>query len=133
NDAPTAVTRLVEMGVEAFLVKSSLLGILAQRLVRLNCPHCIEEEPVDSVVRGFLGVPLDERFYHGAGCDACNQTGFKGRVAVYELLIMTAALRELLRPDTPVDEIRRQAIADGMRPLTEGALAVARERRIALA
>jgi type IV pilus assembly protein PilB len=133
NDAPTAVTRLIEMGVESFLVKSSLLGVLAQRLVRLNCPHCIQKEPVDETVRKFLGVPITEYFYHGAGCDACNQTGFKGRMAVYELLIITPQLRDLLHRDTPVDAIRRQAIADGMRPLTEGALQVARERRISLA
>ncbi|MFP5505500.1 MAG: GspE/PulE family protein, partial [Gammaproteobacteria bacterium] len=133
NDAPTAVTRLIEMGVESFLVKSSLLGVLAQRLVRLNCPHCIEKEPVDETMRKFLGVPIEESFYHGAGCDACNQTGFKGRMAVYELLTMTPRMHDLIRHDTPVDDIRRQAIVDGMRPLTEGALAVARERRISLA
>mgnify|MGYP001065216226 CR=1 FL=1 len=121
------------MGVESFLVKSSLLGVLAQRLVRLNCPHCIEKEPVDESVRKFLGVPIEESFYHGAGCDFCDQTGFKGRMAVYELLTMTPQLRDLLHRDTSVDAIRHQAIADGMRPLTEGALQVARDRRISLA
>ncbi len=133
NDAPTAVTRLIEMGVESFLVKSSLLGVLAQRLVRLNCPHCLEQEPIDASVRKFLGVSIEETFYHGRGCEHCDQTGFKGRMAVYELLTMTPPMRELIRRDTPVDDIRRQAVADGMRPLTEGALQVARGRRISLA
>src|SRR5690606_31522741 len=133
NDAPTAVTRLIEMGVESFLVKSSLLGVLAQRLVRLNCPHCLEQEPVDASVRTFLGVSIEGTFYHGRGCEHCDQTGFKGRMAVYELLTMTPPMRELIRRDTPVDDIRRQAVADGMRPLTEGALQVARGRRISLA
>ncbi|RRQ21659.1 hypothetical protein D6C00_06660 [Thiohalobacter thiocyanaticus] len=73
NDAPTTVMRLIEMGVESFLVKSSLLGVLAQRLVRINCPHCIEPEPVDATMRRFLGVAEDEVFHHGAGCETCNQ------------------------------------------------------------
>lgn len=133
NDAPTAITRLIEMGVESFLVKSSVLGVLAQRLVRLNCPACREVEPVDSTMRQFLALAEDEVFYHGRGCEQCNNTGFKGRKAVYELLIMTPALRDIIKADTPVDEIRRQALEEGMVPLTQNALALAREKQISLA
>ncbi|WJW75321.1 GspE/PulE family protein [Thiohalobacter sp. IOR34] len=132
NDAPTTITRLLEMGVESFLVKSSLLGVLAQRLVRLNCPACIEVEPVDAAVRKFLGVPEDEVFYHGRGCDACHGTGFQGRMAVYELLIVTPAMRDIITPEVELGAIRRQAIADGMVPLTAHALQLARESRISL-
>ncbi|MGF1644010.1 MAG: GspE/PulE family protein [Thiotrichales bacterium] len=133
NDAPTAITRLIEMGVESFLVRSSVLGALAQRLVRLNCPHCLEPEPSDPMQRKFLGVSTDEVFYHGRGCDECNDTGFKGRRAVYELLIMTPTLRDMISDDTPADHIRRAALTAGMQPLTGNALALARERRISLA
>ena len=133
NDAPTTVTRLIEMGVEAFLVKSSLLGVLAQRLVRLNCAHCKTEEPVDETIRRFLGVPAEEVFYHGAGCEHCHGTGFHGRMAVYELLLMSHAMRDILRQDVAADEIRQLAIEEGMVPLTQRALEVAREGRISLA
>lgn len=133
NDAPTTVMRLIEMGVESFLVKSSLLGVLAQRLVRINCPHCAVEEPVDTTMRKFLGVAEDEVFYHGQGCETCNHTGFHGRMAVYELLVMSPEMREILRPDVSADEVRAQARADGMAALTENALKLAREHKISLA
>ncbi len=133
NDAPTAITRLIEMGVEPFLVRSAVLGALAQRLVRLNCPHCLEVEPVDEVQRRFLGVASDEVFYHGRGCDECNNTGFKGRRAVFELLVMTPRLRDLITPHTPSDEIRNAALESGMRPLTRNALELARQHKISLA
>lgn len=133
NDAPTAITRLIEIGVESYLVKSSVLGVLAQRLVRLNCRHCMEPEPVDERVRKFLDVPHEEKFFRGRGCEHCDQTGFKGRMAVYELLVLTPQMRDLIGENTPVEMIRRQAIHDGMRPLTEGALVLARKQRISLA
>ena len=133
NDAPTAVTRLIEMGVESFLVKSSLLGVLAQRLVRLNCPHCRTGEPVDKLMRKTLGIAADEPFYHSVGCSECNQTGFHGRKAVYELLLFTPALRSLLTPEVAADTIREQAIRDGMVPLTANAIELARSGQISLA
>ncbi|WP_297527342.1 GspE/PulE family protein [Thiohalobacter sp.] len=133
NDAPTTVTRLIEMGVAAFLVKSSLLGVLAQRLVRLNCPHCIELEPVDTSVRRCLGVGEDEVFHRGQGCEACNHTGFHGRMAVYELLRVTPAMRDIITADVSADAIRQQAMRDGMVPLTQNALRLAREQKTSLA
>ena len=133
NDAPTTVTRLIEMGVESFLVKSSLLGVLAQRLVRLNCPHCKATEPVDALMRKALGVPAKEKFLHSTGCPECNQTGFHGRKAVYELLLLTPALRALLSPTVAADTIREQAVRDGMVPLTTNAIELARSGAISLA
>ena len=133
NDAPTTVTRLIEMGVESFLVKSSLLGVLAQRLVRLNCPHCKATEPVDPLMRKALGVPARERFLQSTGCPECNQTGFHGRKAVYELLLLTPALRALLTPTVAADTIREQAVRDGMVPLTTNAIELARTGVISLA
>lgn len=133
NDAPTSVTRLIEMGVESFLVKSSLLGVLAQRLVRLNCPHCKAREPVDPLMRKALGVPNEETFHHATGCPECNQTGYHGRKAVYELLLLTPALRALLTPTVAADTLREQAVRDGMVPLTTNAVALARTGAISLA
>ena len=84
-------------------------------------------------MRGFLGIGPDEKFYHGRGCEACHHTGFHGRMAVYELLVMTAELRAMLRPDTSADEVRDRARADGMASLTDNALKLARDHKISLA
>ncbi len=132
NDAATTVTRLIEIGVAPYLVNSSLIGVLAQRLVRCNCIHCMKEEKIDSSVRKVLGVSDDEVFYKGAGCDLCHGTGVSGRMAVYELLVMTQELRQLLAQRVPADVIGQQALQDGMTPLTESALKVARTHKIPL-
>lgn len=130
---PAVVARLIEMGVESFLVKSSLLGVLAQRLVRLNCPHCKAQEPVDPLMRKALGAPNEETFHHATGCPECNQTGYHGRKAVYELLLLTPALRALLTPAVAAGTLREQAVRDGMVPLTTNAVELARTGTISLA
>ncbi|WP_158643319.1 GspE/PulE family protein [Ketobacter alkanivorans] len=132
NDAATTVTRLTEIGVEPYLVNSSLIGVLAQRLVRCNCVHCLAEEAIDPSVRKLLGVAEDEVFYKGRGCDLCHNTGVSGRMAVYELLVMTPLLRGLLSQQVSADAIAEQAVRDGMTPLTQSALKVARSRKIPL-
>ncbi len=96
NSAPAAVNRLIDMGVEPFLLASSLLGVLAQRLIRRACRQC-----------------------HGAGCDACNQKGYAGRAGIYELMQVTEPLRELMHRQESEAELRKQAISDGMRTLAE--------------
>lgn len=133
NSAATTVTRLLEIGVAPYLLNASLLGVLAQRLVRRNCPHCLEEEHVPDYVRTALGLDARERFYVGRGCSHCHGKGFAGRVAAYELLEVTPALRALIQPAVAAQAIEAQAIADGMRPLTQSALALARDKLIALA
>lgn len=133
NDAPSTVTRLLEMGVESYLLNSCLLGVLAQRLVRRNCPHCVEVEQVDSTVRKFLGVSSDEVFYRGTGCSECNDTGYHGRMAVYELLTMTAPIRNALQAGVTAETIRQLAVKDGMVSLTSNALGHARRRTTSLA
>jgi type IV pilus assembly protein PilB len=133
NDAAGAVTRLLEMGVEPALLNATLLAILAQRLVRRNCPHCIQEESPEPLERKMLGVTEDEVFYKGVGCEHCNNTGYLGRLAVYELLTLTPALREQIAKGEPVDVLRAQAIKDGMVPLTQNALIQARQRKTSLA
>ena len=133
NDAATSVTRLIEIGVEPYLVNSALIGVLAQRLVRRNCPQCKIEEVVDPEVRRVLGVAADEVFQRGKGCDHCHGTGVKGRLAVYEMLEVTSGLRKLIGQDVAAEVIEQQAEKDGMTPLTQNALKLARSGEIPLA
>lgn len=133
NSAVSAITRLMEMGVESYLVRATLIGVLAQRLVKRICPDCrvIDEEP-HAHVRELLGVDMSEVFYRGKGCPACGGGGVRGRCITYEYLETNQALRNLIQ--TAVDEtaLQRQAVADGMTPLTAHALALARQGTITL-
>ncbi len=133
NEAASAVTRMMEMGVEPYLLSATLLGVLAQRLVRRNCEHCLAEETVEPVVRKFLGIKNDEVFFKGRGCEECNNTGYSGRMAVYELLRATPELRDRIQDGVTTSDLHHQAMKDGMLPLTQNALVQARQRRISLA
>jgi type IV pilus assembly protein PilB len=133
NSAATTVTRLLEIGIAPYLLNASLLGVLAQRLVRRNCPECLQEEQVPDHVRAALGLAATERFYVGSGCPHCHNSGVSGRVAAYELLEVTPAMRALIQPSVSSQNIEQQAIADGMRPLTQSALQLAREKTVSLA
>ncbi len=133
NSAASTVMRLIDMGIEDYLISGTLNGVLAQRLVRRNCPQCIEEETVDSWVREALGIGKDEVFYRGKGCHACHDTGFSGRLAVYELMVLTLELRDMIVSGTSVDELEKQALASGMAPLTLHALSKARDGSISVA
>ncbi|MDT8385169.1 MAG: GspE/PulE family protein [Gammaproteobacteria bacterium] len=133
NSAAVTVTRLLEMGVEPYLINDTLLGVLAQRLVRANCPLCLEEEAVDPVVNQALGVDSKEKFYRGKGCESCNNTGYKGRLAVYELLQMNQAIRSHVLNGVSADIIHAEAVSNGMTVLTRNALNAAREKKTSLA
>jgi len=133
NDAAGAITRLIEMGVEPYLLNGCLLGVLAQRLVKKNCPNCLKLEPVDKMVRQSLKIADDEAFYYGAGCERCNQTGVVGRVAVYELLQVNSEIKEIIRADVTTAEIHKKGLSIGMTPLTANALARARKKETSLA
>lgn len=132
NTAATTVARLLELGVEAYLLRASLLGVLAQRLVRLTCPHCREPEDVDPHVREVMGVGPEEVFQAGRGCPHCNGLGVHRRMAVYELLQVTPAIRALIVPGAEADRIHEAALAQGMVPITQAALALARQGVISL-
>ncbi|MGD8558470.1 MAG: ATPase, T2SS/T4P/T4SS family [Gammaproteobacteria bacterium] len=133
NDSAGSITRLMEMGIESYLVRSAVLGVLAQRLVRRNCPHCIDVEDVADGLRELLGVDKSEVFYKGRGCDECNHTGYKGRLAVYELLPITESVRKIITEGVSADEIHKQAVKNGMVPLTEQALSQARQKATSFA
>jgi type II secretory ATPase GspE/PulE/Tfp pilus assembly ATPase PilB-like protein len=123
NDAPGAATRLADMGVEPFLVTGSLIGVLAQRLVRVICPTCKEAytPPPDALRR--LGLDPDENseleLHRGKGCDSCRQTGYRGRTGVYELMVMNDRLRALVLAGSSADQIGSGAREDGMRTLRD--------------
>lgn len=133
NDAASAVTRFMEMGIEPYMLSSTLLGVLAQRLVKRNCKHCMEEEKVDEAIRRLLKVSDDEVFYRGKGCEHCNQTGYSGRLGVYELLAVNRELQDCIVGGVTANQVHDQAIKDGMITLTENALAQARLRKTSLA
>lgn len=121
NDAPGAMTRLIDMGVEPFLVSSSVLGILAQRLVRRICPDCKQVYKPDSVERVFLGVTPGEEvtLYKGAGCARCGQTGYQGRIALHEAMPVTAEIRELINRRASSNELGEVSMRQGMRTMRE--------------
>lgn len=131
NDAPSAITRLLELGVPAYLINATLVGVLAQRLVRTLCPHCRQPDPdASSAVLAEMVQPfrLKGRYtpYKAMGCVECRMTGFLGRQGLYELLEVTDAFRALVTQTPDAAALRRQAIQDGMRPLRlAGALHVA--------
>ena len=122
NDAPGALTRLLDMGMEPYLVASVLEGVLAQRLVRLICPGCRtphEAHPKELRAMGVESVPSGAHLSRGAGCVECRGTGYRGRTGVYELLRMTEDLRSLTLRKTPGHEIRQRALTAGMASLRQ--------------
>jgi general secretion pathway protein E len=124
NDAPSAITRLVDMGAEDYLIASSLLGVLAQRLVRVICPHCrVEVFPVPEMLdeigfrRGDGHEP--DRFYEGRGCERCSNTGFVGRLGIFELMLVNDEVRKLTVGKADSGQIRKKALEYGMRSLRD--------------
>ncbi len=126
NDAPSALTRLTEMGIEPFLIASSVVGVLAQRLVRTVCPKCKETYPCPPNLAADLRLKEGTLLTRGAGCAACQQSGYKGRVALFELLAMDEAVRELVVAKAAAHTIHAAARTAGMRTLREDGLAKVR-------
>jgi len=127
NDAPSAVTRMIDMGVPAYLVASSVVAVLAQRLVRLNCSKCKQpHEPLESELQaaGFTPEQLaTANFMKGRGCVKCQKRGYKGRMGIFELMVLNNKIRELAFQGAATQDIRRAAIAGGMRVMFDDGLA----------
>ncbi|PAU53117.1 GspE/PulE family protein [Pseudomonas indica] len=121
NDAPSAVTRLLELGVPHYLIKATVLGVMAQRLVRTLCPHCkapteLSEEDWQSLTKPW-SAPLPTGAHRAVGCLECRDTGYRGRAGVYEIMLLNDAIKPLITADTDLVALRRQAFKDGMRSL----------------
>jgi len=127
NDAPSTITRLLNMGIEPFLVTGSLNVVVAQRLCRKICVHCkVEDTKItkeEIIACGIAPVSAEKiKIYRGKGCEHCNNTGYKGRVAIYEVLDVSPAIKELILKHGSSDDIKRQAIKEGMKTLRMSAL-----------
>jgi type IV pilus assembly protein PilB len=132
NDAPSTVDRLINMGVETFLLTSSINLVAAQRLVRRICERCIEPVEVSPEVLINLGLDSAEAgagfsTFHGRGCANCNGTGYRGRLAIYEVMVMHEGLKELILRGASVAELKREAVKNGMSTLRMSALQKVRE------
>ena len=127
NDAPSALTRLNEMGVEPFLTGAAVTGVLAQRLARKLCAHCCEmyTPTRDELLDARVSTPTIDgmAFYRKKGCPRCNQTGYKGRIGIYQLLAMTEELASLAASKASREEIERAALTTGMRTLWDDGVA----------
>jgi type II secretory ATPase GspE/PulE/Tfp pilus assembly ATPase PilB-like protein len=126
NDAASGVTRLVDLGIEPYLIASSVIAFLAQRLVRVICKNCKEQVTLSEL--GFKEEQLkaegfdadqDTLVYHGKGCKACNSTGYKGRAAIYEILLINEAIKNLILTKAPSHVIKEKAIKLGMHTLKQ--------------
>ena len=121
NDAPSAISRLLELGVPHYLLKATILGVMAQRLVRTLCPHCkepvqLEESDWQSLTAPW-SAPVPTQAHRAVGCLECRETGYRGRAGVYEIMLLNDAIKPLVSADTDLVALRRQAFKDGMRSL----------------
>lgn len=121
NDALGGISRLVDMGVEPFLVSAAVRAFLAQRLVRRLCPSCKQPRELSELDRQDLGIPaeLTGQAYDAVGCDRCRGTGFSGRLAIYEVVLLTDAMQELVAHGAPISKMREQALRDGYVPMRQ--------------
>jgi general secretion pathway protein E len=133
NDAPSAITRLLDLGVAPFMINATVLGIMAQRLVRTLCPHCkrpLEIRADENDLWEQLVIPWKTsrppQLQHEQGCLECRMTGFQGRVGIYEILLMSPEIRKIVTATTDIARVREVAFREGMKPLRiSGAMKVA--------
>lgn len=123
NDAAGAITRLLDMGVEPFLVASCIIGVMAQRLVRRICPNCKETYRPENDALLAMGIPKEEwdntKFFRGAGCEKCKFLGYRGRIGIFEIFPMSEKIRELTVDRSSSSVIKQQALREGMTTLRQ--------------
>lgn len=123
NNSVASIARLVDMGIENFLLSSSLIGIIAQRLVRKICTHCRKSYKADEMDKKLLGIPYNEDLvlYKADGCDYCSKTGYKGRIGVFEIFDVNDKIRKAIDEGTPADMLQQMAVRSGMKTLSDDA------------
>ncbi len=125
NSSAGAVGRLIDMGIEPYLLADSIVGIIAQRLVRRLCPNCKKEKEADAEEKEILGFPENSKkkvkIFEPCGCDQCDNTGFKGRVGVYEILEISPRLKRVISKNATAEEIKEVAMEEGMHTLRQSA------------
>ena len=121
NDAPSTVARMLDLGIPSYLINATMLGVMAQRLVRTLCPHCKEEGQISSDDWQQLVAPwkvnVPSKIYRPVGCLECRNTGYLGRQGLYEILVLSETLKEKVTSDCNIIDMRRQAMKEGMRTL----------------
>lgn len=127
NDALAAVTRLQDMGIEPFLLASTLRVLEAQWLVRKLCPYCKKPYDCDAVTAERFGLEVGERLYRPKGCDACRGVGYRGRVGIFEIIRITPVMARLIQQRTPLPQMREAARQEGMRLLIDSGIVKARQ------
>jgi type IV pilus assembly protein PilB len=129
NSSASSITRLMDMGIDSYLIADSVVGIIAQRLVRRLCPHCKRKKYAEPNELAFLGLPSDEKLelFEQVGCQRCNHTGFIGRIGVYEILEVTPDIKYMISRKANANEIKRAAVENGMSTLRASAIRLAVE------
>jgi type IV pilus assembly protein PilB len=122
NNAIGAIARLLDMGIEPFIINSSLIGVVGQRLIRKICAHCKEEKTVEDAIFEEIDISGPVKVYHGKGCPKCRHTGYYGREGLFELAVITEAIQRLTARKAPESEIRQQAVSEGFRTMRQEGL-----------
>ena len=124
NDAVSSINRLVDMGLEPYMVSSALVGVVAQRLVRRICTNCRKAYDADPDLIEQFNFEPGQKLYKGEGCTDCNGSGYKGRIAIHEVVVITRGMKTLLEKRAPEDEMRVLAVKEGTQMLMDSALAL---------
>ena len=132
NDTVSSLTRLIDMEVPAYLVSTAVVGIVAQRLVKRLCRYCRRSGKTTETEMELLGITEPAVIYHAVGCNECGQTGYRGRTAIHEVLVMNRQIRDLIAKNTPIDEVKDAAVADGMHTLHQSCAELVLEGRTTL-
>ncbi|MGV8145082.1 MAG: GspE/PulE family protein [Alkaliphilus sp.] len=129
NDTASTITRLIDMGIESYLLSSSLVGVIAQRLVRKICQECKTKDEISASRKEKLNIPEETVLYKGMGCQTCNHTGYKGRIAIHEVMLMTEPIKELIDRGARITEIKSSSVQDGMITLKQNCIGLVMEGR----
>ena len=127
NDAVSSINRLIDMGLEPYMVSTALVGVVSQRLVRRVCTNCRETIEPDEYDVQTLRLEPGQKIYHGKGCSECNDKGYKGRIAIHEIVVMTKKMKALLEKRASEEDMRQLAVTEGTQMLQESARALVLE------